>query len=427
MDAPPEQDSPKHILNALNAHCIEEIFCKISNVNDLLQAAQVCQQFQQSAQVSQLLHKRIVICDPCDIYEFHSSYKVPFDQAEAFLSIFGSQLKKLGLKSTSNQERDDKLFKSVANLAGKSLKELNLCDFDIDFEQTQFLALQELTLFRVVARNFNRCSQLKLLDIHGFKRMEKLFGSWYIQQMPLLVSVRFEAINDLTDDMFAEFLSLNPQLEKLNVRDCNFLSASTLRTICTHSQNLVDLHVNSRKIFRFPELDLNMLGTLQKLTRCTLNRIVSVDAVINAFASSNVPIEYLHLSGDRFSDENLMTINTLISMRLDISNGLITLPKNLLRTQPALTRLWYINENGTSSMSEVEKLLKYGKNLKYFYFGVQKLNGNLASYESLSKAVRGRVIVVIRSKSGVDVPKTFLRKESKANKYLTIYPTVRFM
>lgn len=170
-----------------------------------------------------------------------------------------------------------------------------------------------------------------------------------------------------------------------------------------------------------------MLGTLQKLTRCTLNRIVSVDAVINAFASSNVPIEYLHLSGDRFSDENLMTINTLISMHMEISNGLRTLPKNLLRTQPALTRLWYINENGTSSMSEIEKLLKYGKNLKYFCFGVQKLNGDLASYESLSKAVRGRVIVVIRSKSGVDVPKTFLRKESKANKYLTIYPTVRFM
>lgn len=84
--------------------------------------------------------------------------------------------------------------------------ELDVNNFDVDFKQTQFLALEELTLFRVVARNFNRCSQLKSLNITGFGRQAKFCG-WYIQRMPLLVSVKFLDIHDLSDDIFAEFLS----------------------------------------------------------------------------------------------------------------------------------------------------------------------------------------------------------------------------
>lgn len=78
-------------------------------------------------------------------------------------------------------------------------------------------------------------------------------------------------------------------------------------------------------------------------------------------------------------------------------------------------------------MNMVEKLLPYGNNLKYVNFKVQELSGDLASYESLSKAVRGRVIVSIRSKSRVDVPSNVLKKENRANRYLTIYATVSYM
>lgn len=165
-----------------------------------------------------------------------------------------------------------------------------------------------------------------------------------------------------------------------------------------------------------------MLGTLQKLKSCIPTRIDSVDAVMNVFASSNVPIKYLHLSGDHFSGEHLMTI-TLNEMHLDIPNGLITVPENLLRTQPALKQLYIVNVSDTSSMSEIEKLLKYyGKNLKYFSYGVQKLNGDLESYESLLKAIRGRVFDRISSNSKVNVLETIL----KENEYLRIKSPLRY-
>lgn len=115
METPPEQDSPKHILNTLCTDCIEEIFRKIPNVNDLLQAAQVCQRFQQSAKAvfQSKFQSKYHVCKhfPQLYLNCKSPYKkieirrfvdgkfrdvnrhvVPFDQAEEFLRVFGSQL-----------------------------------------------------------------------------------------------------------------------------------------------------------------------------------------------------------------------------------------------------------------------------------------------------------------------------------------------
>lgn len=61
-----------------------------------------------------------------------------------------------------------------------------------------------------------------------------------------------------------------------------------------------------------------------------------MDAVINAFAKGNVPIERLSLHGRRFFGENLMTINTLKKMKLSIDSGPHTVREILLRAQPAL-------------------------------------------------------------------------------------------
>lgn len=159
--------------------------------------------------------------------------------------------------------------------------------------------------------------------------------------MSPLASVEF-CVPNMTDEMLAKFLYLNPQLEQLSVvryGSVNSLSTSMLHTICTYSQNLEYLRMESKKIS-----SLNILGMLQKLKSCFLHSVDSVDAVINAFAKGNVPIECLRLVGSRFSGENLLTINTLKILNLTIHNGFSIVSEILLRTQPALEDLKVQNE-----------------------------------------------------------------------------------
>ena len=66
---------------------------------------------------------------------------------------------------------------------------------------------------------------------------------------------------------------------------------------------------------------------------------------------------------------------------------------NLLNTQPALESIYIRHDSGMSSFSEIEKLLKYGCNLKKFTYSGDTLNGDLSSYESLLKIVQNRVFI----------------------------------
>lgn len=376
MDAPPAQDSSKHILNALDTDCIEEILRKISNINDFLRAAQVCQQFQQSAKAVfhsnfrakfrrphfpniisratiQLRTIRILKREWYSPYDFN----LPVDCAEEFLRIFGSQLQYLRICSTLNQEHDDNLFKLIAKFAGKSLKGLELHKFNVvDFGQTQFLALEHLTLFNEIvafSRNFKRCSsQLISLSIIGRLKLTK--EPRFIQHMPRLVAVKF-GLCEMTDNMLVEFLSLNPQLEELHISSIlTSLSASVFRAICKYSQNLNCLSLDFEKGISLDMnlLGMNLLGTLLKLTKCRIERVDSIDAVINAFARANIPIEFLDVFGNHFSGEHLMTINTLKVLHMTSSNKSCTVPKILFKTQPSVKNLTVTYRDGYVSQTK---------------------------------------------------------------------------
>lgn len=361
MDAPPAQDSSKHILNALDTDCIEEILRKISNINDFLRAAQVCQQFQQSAKAVfhskfqrntrqpwfqsilsraqvQLLTIRIVKREQC-----LTDNDLPVDCVEEFLCIFGSQLNYLSIYTTLNRENDDNLLKLIAKFAGKSLKGLQLNSsvnelnkLNVDFGQTQFLALEDISLVgKIGMRNFKRCSS-KLISLRISASLKLTKEPWFIQHMPRLVAVSF-MVNEMTDNMLADFLSLNPQLEELDI--CcwgSSLSASVFSNICKYSKNLNFLDLRIEKLV---SEDMNLLASLLKLTRCHIYNVDSIDAVINAFARANIPIESLVVDGNRFSGEHLMTINTLKMLMMTSSNKSCTVPEILLKTQPSLKNL----------------------------------------------------------------------------------------
>lgn len=49
INDPPDQASPTHILNVLNNDCIQEVFRRLQSIEDFLNAAEVCTQFQENA------------------------------------------------------------------------------------------------------------------------------------------------------------------------------------------------------------------------------------------------------------------------------------------------------------------------------------------------------------------------------------------
>lgn len=66
---------------------------------------------------------------------------------------------------------------------------------DVDFEHTQFLALEHLALYTSVVQNFDRSSQLISLELYSFDEQMGKNESWYIRHMPLLASVVFDGRN----------------------------------------------------------------------------------------------------------------------------------------------------------------------------------------------------------------------------------------
>lgn len=227
MDAPPAQNSPQHILNVLDDDCIEEIMRRLTNLNDLINAAEVCQRFQNAAKICfkkfQSRHQKIVIGS--QYFGYDRNWIVPFARADNFLYIFGSQLLCVCVNATLNEAHNVWIVKLIAEFAGKSLKELVLQNCDIDFIQMKFSVLERLIIYNTMPHNLHICSQLKFLQITlqcPFSHRGDLTnqGSWYIQRIPTLKTVQFYGISDLTDAMFAEFLSLNPQLEELKMAFC---------------------------------------------------------------------------------------------------------------------------------------------------------------------------------------------------------------
>lgn len=399
MDAPPAtQDSPKHILNVLVNDCIVEIFRRFRDINDLLSASEVCQRFQQSAIIcfQSRFKGRIKICP--NVGRFPFSDELSFARAPIFLDIFGSYLQDLHIE-TGLDEWDDELFKLIAKTAGKSLKLLVIsierfekCKIpSVDFEGTQFVALEKLILRRVSTRNFHQMSQLKSLSLWGFYNVEL----WFIQQMPLLEKVDFHEIDGLTDNLFEEFLSLNPQLKTLHLRACRNLSVLCIQSICTYLQNLEQLHFDLHGLELSPNVDLNLLGTLKMLKRCILPPIGSVETVINVFAENDVPVEHLFLDECYFLGGKLLSLNTLKSLSITYSFDMnISCLVNLFKTQPTLEDFGLIASGFTISMLEIETLLNYSsKKFKSMDFYVGKLDGDNQSYERLLKATKNKVLI----------------------------------
>lgn len=113
----PAQDSPKHILNALNDDCIQEILRKLANATDFLSAAETCQQFQNNA----------LQCYPPEFENLpfsseNKSNNLPMGLASNYLQIFGHLISEL----KPVNDFDETILNMIANCCGETLSELDI-------------------------------------------------------------------------------------------------------------------------------------------------------------------------------------------------------------------------------------------------------------------------------------------------------------
>lgn len=112
----PAQDSPKHILNALNDDCIQEILRKLTDPIDFLSAAETCRDFQVNA----------LQCYPRNFKELSLSLEnksvgrytaFPLKHASNFLKNFGHLILYMELIS----DFEDGTIDMISKICGETL------------------------------------------------------------------------------------------------------------------------------------------------------------------------------------------------------------------------------------------------------------------------------------------------------------------
>ncbi|XP_055316218.1 uncharacterized protein LOC129575967 [Sitodiplosis mosellana] len=446
MDQPPAQDSTKHILNVLNDDCIEEIFRRIFCLEDFLNMAEVCQRFQQNAKNCFRTQFKYVFLrryrnGGYDIGMESEKFRnrcVPFDRAIPFLNTFGSFIHKLEWstagQNSSNQERNDDIFKSIVKFTSKTLKELYISYYRADFAQTQFLSLEYLRLWRT-SPNFEYFPPLKVLKIESIEPTE---CHSFMRTIPRLEWF-YLSLSDVKDDIVVEFLSLNPQLQRLTLLHCIELSPLILKAIVENSTNLVELCLDSLYFNRTPDLfntNLQYLGALGQLKHfeIDLNSTILFKTIINTFAENEVPIETMKI---HLCDENpnidssyqLLTIRTLkyLDFMIFPKNCFNELMVTILKTQTELESIKMFcsddpSEDETLPMLEIKNVLPYGKNLSEFECHVVQLGVNLESYESVLCLVKNRIRtkIIIGHVSSKCIPDDVLAKNEHEFEWLDV-------
>lgn len=105
----------KTFLNILDDDCIDEIFRRVENLENFLNMAEVCQRFHKSAKscfrIKYSLSNDGNVFRSVEISHRYSHKSVSAERANKLFTIFGFLINCLYLVSTSDQERDNEIFK----------------------------------------------------------------------------------------------------------------------------------------------------------------------------------------------------------------------------------------------------------------------------------------------------------------------------
>lgn len=323
INIPPEQNSPKNIMNILNGDCLQAIFVKIKDVYDLWSTAKVCTRFQ----------KNVIACFPFKELRFgyHSGENaVKFDDAASFLSVFGSKIKSIVFTTSYSDHTSAEHKKNlnlIAKYCGKTLNRLDICGTGITHNLCMPMqALKRLLLSDDSFHNFaSTFPEMEFLRFKNHKTGPHL--ELIKNHFPKLRTFALYS-ESLTNDIFIEFQKRNPQLETLVIGNYKNLASSIWESIADNLPNISTLRIlNIKSISEYqygPEIaHISRLRNLSylELWETTPRQFGMIKLLFSSLITCKQPIEIKMLTYDRdYIDteiaELLANINSLKYLRM---------------------------------------------------------------------------------------------------------------
>lgn len=408
VEIPPAQDSPKHILNVLNDDCIQAIFRRLDNVNDFLSAAETCIRFQENAQLSFRSQYKVIRIGRININ--FESYKIKYivaaDRVEKFLSIFGYLITKLDARSLSPL---------IAHYCGPNLKTLRV-DSSANFNtRSPLQVLMDLNVDGANVYNFKYYSQLRRLKVTG---MDITRFDWLVQPFPNLEIANFDILHRLEYNQAVAFLTLNPQLKKLNIQYCGQISSHVFEKMAQLTPSLEVLLFRETANNSSPKSNENLIhvSKLRNLNSLGLHSFseIPVGRLIDSLIENNTPIEYLSVtmadvenySTPEWNTSQLKSLKKLCLTQIT-DETLISIVKNLPTLEELIAPL-----NSKITIMGIKKALQYAKQLSVLVIELHGITMDLDDFLPILKLAKvNRVKVTIYVENGsVNVPNSLLKE-----------------
>lgn len=321
---PPQQDSPRHILHALNDDCFRVIF-KAFDVVDLSSAAEVCVRFREHAIIAfKSEYKQSLDAD------YGSEFMQHPDQFEVCLRNFGKEIHSLNINCDILRIKSINILKMINNHM-PALKHLKLHNFYVSdkvqcvhplFAKLQTLSLNDCHFAFGAEQLLVPCTQLKQLCIDGTDWDNNCIG----RSFPQLEEFQLSACETIDGKEFKTFIECNSALKKLSVRDNDELESSSVVQWIAGLKNLVELEIDvdvRKHLSKFVKCSLH-LSELQSLQKLTLNNNChNVTPLLTKLAEKAVPLTYFALKhGDIDSKgiqkmAELQKLNTIVLEDID--------------------------------------------------------------------------------------------------------------
>lgn len=395
---PPAQESPHNIRNALNDHCLRNVFERAEiDLNDLTAIANTCKRFQPIAKAA---FKKKYVDDDFTRFKHKDLWR-----AEEFLRTFGEQIKTISFNDTS-----DGLDIQVRMILEHCINITKLeCGV---FHAHSRIALRcvvpqlhELTIFRPdeeiaeivtvgVAYQLKKLRFVKALVVH-LPRM----------QMPQLVSLQLENVSNIYG---LEFFLMNPQIEVLAL-DENGSNGYKVFQMLQHLPNVKDLQIVDKTSFVSRADALDIIPQLKQLKSFSLHvqsrdhekRFVS--RMVDALQNDDINLETLSLKISVQMNESLIyslcrftrikCLNIEYTHKFDENNDL------LIRVLSNLPNLESIHVKNVASLDGIRDALNTANQLKkaHFLVTISQIHPSMFPELPLEE------IDAIRQKSGMEL------------------------
>lgn len=371
ISSPPPQTSPQHILSALSDESIQRILTYlIGDIRNYLSAAEVCKRFQENAIKS--FPKMYVDFDIPIGFEWEIDH-IPLCHVKNFLNIFGHLMTSMAWDRNHDNSYEREVFSSIADFCGNTLVRSIMEDHHFDFGNgSQFKSLEELKLIACNVNNFRVPEALKQLQLTENTKFNSM--NWMSSTYANLSEISLMFLDqqcDFNDEILAEFLALNPQLQKLHVLDSNAITSSIFEKMASRVPNLIDFEiqiqipVQSDDIIRWQcklDEDIIHLSNLRHLRRLHIHNKLSSSSVIDALVENNVPIESLEFAALNPCNTEIIAqlpnITTLILSGISYERVF-----DLVMNLPALQHL-QITNSPHISLNGLKRILVFCQHLK---------------------------------------------------------------